>query len=339
MKPETSATEQAEVEDAVKKEIEAEKLAKDQEENTEFDDHAALLATLQSTDKDDIFESTEKLPANNDCENIDEDDIDLALRSLHKGDVPDEKITFKPDEQQKFAETENTEEAAKGRSPKANTSEATKKKVDEEEEEIKAKEAATGVGADDEEKPEEKLVKELENINEPDVASSAMEVDEETKKDLLESLLSEQAETMENTATEQSAETPTIKLEKDKVKPDRTPSVDKDKEENDENAMDETNLDDSKTSLSNTEEFLDNSPEKTAASDDAADAPTSVAATSSNSEAAAAVEAEPTDKTEGSSTKQENTMSSEDQVKSLISEWGDDDEDEDENDADLSANL
>ena len=315
-------------------EKENEKLAKVlNDEPKEFEDHAELLASLQSADKNDDEEIKETVDASREQdENIDEDDIDKALKSLHKEDVVEESL--------KTTDAEVIHEQKQEPSVKKENEKIKEKTAEEVKDADKISEETKGninsVDAKDEkleevtnkdvkiEKAEEKLAKEAVTIGEQDT-STAMEVDEETKKDLIDSLLNEQAAAMEDTA----AETPTTADGKTaENKDDDKTKINLNLENIKELTENEDELED---------EFLNITPEKIdKTEEDEALTHTGsgdiVASTSAISTSAATATIEAT-----SSTK-EATITSEERVKSLISEWGDD-EDDDDNDADLTANL
>ncbi|XP_037814439.1 centrosome-associated zinc finger protein CP190 [Lucilia sericata] len=350
---------QAEAGDAEMAEAEEEKesesvgLAKEQEETPEFEDHAELLASLQSTGKEDLEEhkevitDTAQAAVEDDVENIDEDDIDMALKSLHKEDLEEveekaaeviEETLVKEENEAKEKTVETMEEAVVEKLANEGTKELTKK--DEViEEKTEAEEETKNTEIVEEDKPEEKLVKELETLAEPETSSTAMEVDEETKKELIDSLLSEQAETMEDTATETPPTTTAAKIEE---------VVDKMEIATDSSAAIKTDTEETKTALAEDtpslqDEFLNIAADKTTNEETAIDNNDTTTATTSTTTTAAVSATESANTTEvaeASSTtaKEDATISSEERVKSLISEWGDD-EDEDDNDTDLTANL
>ncbi|XP_023299455.2 centrosome-associated zinc finger protein CP190 [Lucilia cuprina] len=329
--------------------------AKEQEETPEFEDHAELLASLQSTDKEDLEEhkdvitETAQSTVEDDAENIDEDDIDMALKSLHKEDLEevDDKNTEAVEESSVKEENEAKEKTDKPPVEEAVvdklTNEETEKLTKNDEiieEKTEAVKETKNTEVLDEDKPEEKLVKELATLAEPEATATAMEVDEETKKDLIDSLLSEQAETMEETANETSPTTTAAKIEE---------VVDKMEIKIENSAEIKTDTEDTKTALeedtpSLEDEFLNIAADKDTNEESAIDNNDITTATTSTTTTAAAVSAtesaNTTEVAEASSTtaKEDATISSEERVKSLISEWGDD-EDEDDNDTDLTANL
>ncbi|TMW52270.1 hypothetical protein DOY81_002603 [Sarcophaga bullata] len=305
-----------------------EKLAKVlSDEPKEFEDHADLLASLQSVDKNENEEIKETV--REEAENIDEDDIDMALKSLHKEDIVEENL--------KAIDTEAIHEEKQEPSVKIENEIIKEKTADEVKDTDKVstetKDNIKSVDAKDEkleevtnkdvkiEKVEEKLAKELETVGEPDT-STAMEVDEETKKDLIDSLLSEQAAAMEETA----AETPTTTDGKDGENKDDVTATDNKTKIN----LDLENIKELTEHESSLEdEFLNITPEKIDKTEDEALTHTGSGSTTASTSAIT---------TEASSSTKEATITSEERVKSLISEWGDD-EDDDDNDADLTANL
>lgn len=313
-----------------------EKLAKVlNDEPKEFDDHAELLASLQSTDKNDDEEIKETTDVSREeAENIDEDDIDMALKSLHKEDIVEENLkttdveaTYEQKqepsvkkENEKMKEKEKTDEELKDTD---NVSKETKDNInsvdakDDKLEEVTNKDVKI-------EKAEEKLAKEVETVGEPD-ASTAMEVDEETKKDLIDSLLGDQAAAMEDTAAETST---TADGKTGENKDDSKTKINLDLENIKELTEHESSLEDEFLNI--TPEKIDKAEEDEALTHTGSDG--TVASTSAITTSAA------TETTEASSSTKEATITSEERVKSLISEWGDD-EDDDDNDADLTANL
>ncbi|XP_065370411.1 centrosome-associated zinc finger protein Cp190 [Calliphora vicina] len=361
--PEQTAVTDVEMAEAEEKEAVTETLAKEQQENAELEDHAELLASLQqSTDRDELNEHKEITSAVthaaiDDSENIDEDDIDMALKSLHKEDIEEEDIKTvvetveekhenivdeKKDEEKPIESAEEvvekladdvTEELAKKddevKEDEVKEGEVKEDEVKEDEVTPEVEQEIKHEETEKEDKPEEKLVKELETLEEPEASSSAMVVDDETKKDLIESLLSEQAETMEDTAIETPTTTAADKVEKevDKVVGDTSDTT----------AETNTEAEDLVENIpSLQDEFLNISTEETSIDNNAT---TAVSRSTTSTSATEAVTT--TEVAEASSTtaKEENTITSEERVKSLISEWGDDDEDEDDNDTDLKANL
>lgn len=311
----------------------SERLPKDfDEEHKEIEDHAGLLDSLRNVVKNE----TEKLKETADVSHeeagtIDEDDIDMALKSLHKEDIGEEEV-------------KTTEEEAKHPSVEKADEEEDERQGDEVKDIVKLlpdtedKEKCSDIKEDkleevttQDDKTENeahKLAKEIETIEEPDT-STAMEVDEETKKDLIDSFLNEQAAAMEDTAAETPASTESVTGENKQknIETDEKSKLNLDLENMKELADHENSLED---------EFLNITPEKIEKTED--DDLTHTGSSNTVASTSAITGSVTTETAEASSSTKEATITSEERVKSLISEWGDD-EDDDDNDGDLTANL
>ncbi|KAM7362725.1 centrosome-associated zinc finger protein CP190 isoform 2-T2 [Cochliomyia hominivorax] len=342
---------------------EAERLTKEQEDNIEFEDHAELLASLQSNDKEETQESKEitnesAVAANveEDVENIDEDDIDMALKSLHKEDIeeintkteveeekPEKEVKSEDDKIEKKEceiKVETSSSSAVEQQEEMGDNETEKEEVDvKKDNEVVSKvdEEISNI-KEEEEKPEEKLAKEIETMvsEEPEASSSTvMEVDEDIKKDLIDSLLSEQAETMEDTATETQTN----------LKIDECLKEALDKVAGEIETLEETNTTDKESKTKEEEDKTDKAlPDELGKveNEEISSSVDTKTTTISSSSSSSITPAATTEVAEASSTSNKDdaaAITSEERVKSLISEWGDDDEDDDDNDADLTANL
>lgn len=262
-----------------------------------------------------------------------EDDVDLALKSMHKENDDD-------DDEDKSKENKGEDEVSEKKTaqpediPLAST--VTAENVD------AVQETTTtdmNVETKECEKKSESLQDEIKLLPDEAVAASTLAEDEETKKDLIDMLLSEHAATVDEPKSETSQDLKP-KIEQDSKtetvnEPETETEKAADNQETSKTDIDEYINKSSVPTESSTqeslleEEFLDMTPEK--ALENKGDTSAVAAAASS-----AAAETPNSPKALA-----KDSVTSEDRVKSLISEWGDD-EDEDENDnedADLKANL